>query len=326
MKIFGAGMAGLLAANMLRRYEPEVHELQASLPYNHGALLRFRTDAVARATGQPFRKVKVHKAVLWNGRLHDNPTLQMANSYSFKVTGRILARSILDISSVDRWIAPPDFIEKMTKGINITYCSGLSRSWVLGRSLFTEPYISTIPMSFLMDMVEWEGKPIFLYDSIVSITVKIIDPMVDIYQTIYSANINEPGWYRASIIGSYLILEYMTDNLWNDVAFSEMDKADIEHAAIKDTEGALALFGIKHSEIGTINAKFQKFGKLKPIDDTQRRSFITGMTQQYGIYSLGRFATWRQILLDDVVKDVEIIDSFIQDKTEYTRHLRSVPG
>jgi hypothetical protein len=50
MKIIGAGMAGLIAGHMLRRHSPEIHEAASSLPNNHSALLRFRSDAVAKAT------------------------------------------------------------------------------------------------------------------------------------------------------------------------------------------------------------------------------------------------------------------------------------
>ena len=39
------------------------------------------------------------------------------------------------------------------------------------------------------------------------------------------------------------------------------------------------------------------------------------MTVDHGVYSLGRFATWRNILLDDVVKDIDVIKSMMgQDK------------
>jgi 2-polyprenyl-6-methoxyphenol hydroxylase-like FAD-dependent oxidoreductase len=38
MKIYGAGMAGLLAAVALKRFNPVVHETQSSLPNNHNAL------------------------------------------------------------------------------------------------------------------------------------------------------------------------------------------------------------------------------------------------------------------------------------------------
>jgi hypothetical protein len=319
MKIYGAGMAGLLAANMLRRYEPEVHELQPSLPYNHGALLRFRSDSVSKATGQPFTQVRVHKSVLWNGNLVTNPTLQMINSYSLKVTGRILPRSILNTEPVDRWIAPPDFIEKMTKGVNIILGSPLEKKSLIDAGNFGK-IISTIPMPALMDLVGWEMKPIFLYDSIISVTAKIIDPMVDVYQTIYAPG-GEVDWYRASITGDILILEYLYHDWPN---FNEVDDSKIEYKAIDDTESALYIFGIKHPEIGSTNIKLQRYGKLKPIDDKVRRSFILGMTRKYGIYSLGRFATWRQLLLDDVVNDVNVIDRFIQDTTEYASHLGSV--
>jgi len=315
-------MAGLLAANMLRRYEPEVHELQPSLPDNHGALLRFRTDAVAKATGQPFTRVRVHKAVLWNGNLVTVPTLQMANAYSLKVTGRVLPRSILNTDPVDRWIAPPDFIEKMTKGVNIIWDSPLTAG-VLHASNIGEhpsPIISTIPMPVLMDLIGWTEKPIFLYDSIITATVKIIDPLINVYQTIYAPT-SHVNWYRASITGDTLTLEYMAYE-WSN--FDEQNIEDREIMAGVNALGALELFGIKHPELGSTRVKLQKFGKLQPIDDSLRRSFIYGMTQQFGVYSLGRFATWRQILLDDVVNDVNMIDKFMQDQTEYARHLGSI--
>lgn len=318
-------MAGLLAANMLRRYEPEVHELQPSLPFNHGALLRFRTDAVAKATGQPFTRVRVHKAVLWNGSLVKTPTLQMANSYSLKVTGRVLPRSILNTDPVDRWIAPPDFIEKMTKGVNIIYGSGLDKVGIIDSEIFG-PTISTIPMPSLMELVEWRDRPIFLYDSIISVATKIIDPMVNVYQTIYAPS-KEVPWYRASITGDTLILEYMYHD-WPDEDYHSMSSEEKRDQCFAEIMRTLELFGFGGNsfdlEVDIPTVKFQKFGKLKPIDDIVRRSFIYGMTQKYGIYSLGRFGTWRQLLLDDVVNDVNVIDRFLQDQTEYTRHLGSI--
>lgn len=50
MLIIGAGMAGLLAANLLHRFNPTVLEKAPSLPNNHAALLRFRSDEIPRAT------------------------------------------------------------------------------------------------------------------------------------------------------------------------------------------------------------------------------------------------------------------------------------
>ena len=46
MKIIGAGLTGLLAANILRNYEPHVVEARESLPHNHGGVLRFPSPRV----------------------------------------------------------------------------------------------------------------------------------------------------------------------------------------------------------------------------------------------------------------------------------------
>ena len=48
MIIWGAGLACLLA-NMFRKWSPVVYEKQDSLPNNHNALLRFRTNQVGIA-------------------------------------------------------------------------------------------------------------------------------------------------------------------------------------------------------------------------------------------------------------------------------------
>jgi hypothetical protein len=68
----------------------------------------------------------------------------------------------------------------------------------------------------------------------------------------------------------------------------------------------------------------QKYGKLSPIDEQKRRAFILAMTDQYRVYSLGRFATWRQILLDDVVKDVQVIEGYMTERDAYSRSMKGL--
>ena len=72
MIIYGAGLAGLLAGNMMRSFNPVVKEAQSSLPNNHGALLRFRSDKVETATAVPFKKVRVKKAIKHDGEIINN--------------------------------------------------------------------------------------------------------------------------------------------------------------------------------------------------------------------------------------------------------------
>ena len=102
MIIYGAGMAGLLAANMLRRHKPELREKQEDLPNNHDALLRFRNNSVGVATNIPFKKVKVRKAIKYDKVLHVEPNLYLSNLYSQKVTGSYLDRSINNLDAVER--------------------------------------------------------------------------------------------------------------------------------------------------------------------------------------------------------------------------------
>ena len=79
MIIFGAGLAGLLAGNMLRSLNPKVWEAQSSLPNNHEALLRFRTDRVGTSCAIPFKKVDVSKAIKYDNKLSTAPDLFLSN-------------------------------------------------------------------------------------------------------------------------------------------------------------------------------------------------------------------------------------------------------
>jgi hypothetical protein len=301
MRIYGAGLAGLLAANMLRRFSPVIHESQASLPNNHEALLRFRSDAVARVTGIPFKKVLVHKAILWEDRLITKPDLRLSNMYAQKVTGEVISRSILNLDPVERYIAPPNLIELMAKGVDIEYNS----QWA-GPSPHETPCISTIPMPALMKMARWDTLVEFNYRTITIATADIAGPKVEVYQTLYNPNPHD-NWYRTSITGNHVILELIGD----------YPNYHVESALGR----RLVEFGIRDFILVNPNVKVQRYGKIAPIHEQVRKEFIVGMSDVYGVYSLGRYATWRNILLDDVVHDVNVIDSFMTQRSSYQRSL-----
>jgi hypothetical protein len=116
--IVGAGMAGLLAGNMMRQLAPQIMEEQKQLPNNHSAVLRFRTSKVGDALGIRFRKVRMVKTALeWRNPVAD------ALAYAYKNGGvRLSDRSITAGMTVDdRYIAPPDLIERMARGLDIAY-------------------------------------------------------------------------------------------------------------------------------------------------------------------------------------------------------------
>ena len=306
MIIIGAGLAGLVAGNMLRRHKPIIYEAQPSLPNNHAALLRFRTDKVANATGIPFKKVKVSKTLMTGGECVPL-TAKMQNWYSKKVTGEYHPRSIGSLEDCERYIAPDNFIEQAAANLKIIYSDPNSINLLLGEKNIDQ-VISTMPMNIMMDLVKWKEKPEFKFMPIWSINADIKDPC-NVYQTIYYPGQEDyEHWiYRASITGSKLIIECRIDpedNLRNIIAGVKED------------------FGIYHyTQTSEPIVKHQKYGKLLPIDDSVRKRFMLHLTQEYGIYSLGRFATWRQILMDDVVKDVGIIENMIERKDTYSNNI-----
>ena len=203
MKIVGAGMAGLLAANMLRRHKPVVYEQKAFLPDNHAAVLRFRNEEVSRATGIPFRQVMVHKAmVLPDGSMIQEPNLKYSNMYSQKVTGRVISRSIMSLASVERFIAPANFIHQMAVTADIAFGADGTLALSL-ESRPTEPIISTAPMPSLMKEVDWEPRPNFEVSEITVLSATIEMPIADVFQTIYFPN-PDLSMYRASLTGNQI--------------------------------------------------------------------------------------------------------------------------
>jgi hypothetical protein len=106
--------------------------------------------------------------------------------------------------------------------------------------------------------------------------------------------------YRASIVGSRLIIELV---------------APVENLSEKVFE-VLDFFGVQAGVATDTAIRKQDYGKMLPIDDQLRKEFMHYATVEYGIYSLGRFATWRTILLDDVVDDLAVIERMMSSKYE----------
>lgn len=293
--IVGAGMAGLLAANMLRHRNPVIYESQPELPNNHSAVLRFRTPLVGEVLGIPFKRVKVIKATLpWRNPVAD------AISYSVKNTGKYRSDRSLPTTPeiVERWIAPPDLVERMASGVQI----------VLGHlfnfSLHKEKVISTIPMSSLMRSLEYSNIPDFETNDAMNIKAKIRD--CDAYVSLYVPG-NNQLFSRISITGDELIAECIGAN-GVDLPSDEL----MELAAL-----AADLVGVNRRSFHRVSYSRQRYAKIAPIDEHQRKSFIFWASSVTGrAFSLGRFATWRPgLLMDDLVKDVRLINSWIESGT-----------
>lgn len=291
--IIGAGMSGLIAATLFPN--ASVHEARDQESVSHKALLRFRSDALSRLTGIPFRKVTVRKSI-WHEGEHRSINLQLANLYSRKTNGSYLDRSIWNLDPVERFIAPEDLIQQMVAAIGprIHWNDPLT-GWELKALAQNGPVISTIPMPLMCDLL-CDGDsgfklPQFDYKSITVDRYRIAG--ADVFQTIYYPATNY-GVYRASITGDLLIVERsgaMMDDGWNDI---------------------LESFGLNRYDVKVIEESHQqRFGKIAPIDDKWRREFIFNLTHRHNVYSMGRFAVWRNILLDDAINDGAVIKRLI---------------
>ncbi|WVW37805.1 hypothetical protein Gekk315_00093 [Aeromonas phage Gekk3-15] len=312
--IVGAGMAGLLAAIKF----PDAKVIEGSPAHvgrkqQHKALLRFRNDSVSRLTGIPFKKVNVHKAIVAPHTERDampmlltECNLQLANLYSSKVTGSLGGRSIWNLSASERYIAPDDFFDRL-----------ISRVERDGRAIeFDSPlgylnpnniYINTAPMQVMAGIAGFDLPVLpesFKANPIHVDTYQI--PNCDVYQTLYFPN-PQYGVYRASITGDKLIVERISSDEW-------VDQLAIHHI--------MNAFGLPYNSANPvyIETNTQSFGKIVPLSKPERDAVLYRLTREYDVYSLGRFATWRNILLDDVAKDVEVIHKLIS-ASEYQRSM-----
>jgi hypothetical protein len=80
---------------------------------------------------------------------------------------------------------------------------------------------------------------------------------------------------------------------------------------------AADLLGLKY-DFYEVTSHPQKYAKITPIDDDERKSFMHWATVTHNVYSLGRFATWRpNLLLDDLINDIRKIDKWIGSTNKY---------
>jgi hypothetical protein len=283
--IIGAGLAGLLAGNMLRHRSPLIVERQSALPNNHSAVLRFRSPIVGDTLNIPFRKVTMIKTHLpWKNPVAD------ALAYSFKNGSQYRSdRSIISgTTTADRWIAPPDLISRMAERLDIKYGTPF-----LFNNKSSHPIISTLPMPTLMTLLKYPKQPEFNYVTGVNVKATIAD--CDAYISLLVPNPDLPI-SRISITGNELIVELPGKITFAGLAVSM----------------AADLIGIPPKSCSDIRTYPQHYAKIMPISDEERHAFMFWATDKFNIFSLGRFATWRPgLLMDDLVNDLRRIDHWI---------------
>lgn len=296
--ILGAGLSGLIAATQF----PNARILEASVSpvNNHNALLRFRTDAIGKMVGIPFQAVTVTKGIWHNGDYH-RPSIRLSNLYSNKVIGELKGRSIDNIDTVERYIAPPNFTDLLRDivGNRVEYGSEVNADTLDGL-IRSNPggILSTIPLPSILKLLDIAPHIDFQRATIHVYTADI--PNCKVHQTVYYPGA-DTAIYRASITGGHLVIEAMS--------------------IVNDFNPVWESFGIEPQPLRI--QPCQRYGKISPIGRELGRHIVYSLTRDADIYSLGRFATWRNILLDDLVRDIALIKS-LANSSAYERSLKSL--
>lgn len=291
--IIGAGLAGALAGALT----PNATLFEAGMAnsISHNALLRFRTGKIGDALNIPFKAVTVRKGVVEGNHVYTESGLRQINQYSKKVIGRLTDRSIANLEPCTRFIAPEDFHRQL-----LDRCHGrvvfdhvvmsITAELFDGDVVRNGPIISTVPMPVLQRMTghitehEFKHAPIFVERYRVESS--------EAHQTLYFPA-PDMGIYRASLTGPLLIIE----------AVKAPTHEEVTHV--------LEMFGLSWADAIGMNSSHQRYGKILPIHDAERKKALLDFTLRFNIFSLGRFACWRNILLDDVYEDLFKIRSMM---------------
>lgn len=298
--ILGAGLAGLLAASHF--HDAKIYEIRKREDMRiHKALLRFRSHAIGEHLGIPFKCVKVKKGIYFEGSF-TGPNPMVCNMYSQKVAGAIVDRSIWNLKEEERWIAPNNIHKILLNRFDsrITYESAANYE---GTIISTAPLNNTI-----RDLkIDLSGKNFNFVARPITVFTQTIKNC-DVYQTVYFPDKNYE-LYRASITGDQLIVECIGDQ--------PDEKAAMNIAS--------HCFGLQRSDLfedGPVKT-IQHYGKIKPINDSIRKNILFELTHKHNIYSLGRFAIWKNVVLDEVWQDISVIKKMINGTIyDAARHLR----
>jgi hypothetical protein len=311
--IIGAGMAGLLAGAMLRG-RAQVFEASPALPNNHHALLRFRTDTIAQHLNIPFKEVKVMKIV----KPHRNRVAETI-CYSLKTSGKAAVRSsVTALGEIDkRFIAPPDFIAQLEaqQVVKPFYGQAFTLHDLMEREARGMPTISTMPMPSLMSLLNYDHEVEFIYQDAWVITGDVDVPS-DMCATIYYPSPDSPVT-RATLTGTSVQIELMPQ-------YDQTFDGRLLGSKVSDlVEEVLHDFGLE-GRGGEFEMKQQRYAKIQPIPEGERRRFIMWATDEFKVYSVGRFAVWKPgLLLDDVFHDIRKVQVMMRNECNYEGRLRA---
>lgn len=309
--IIGAGMAGTIAYNYLRQYDPIIIDKRPKPKQSsnaigtHPAVMRLRDPQVARFLGSDCKRVTISKAIYIDGRITTESNIKLNNMYSMKLYDQIGKRSLNNLGDQERWLIdghkPPSnlFWEMDVKEIkdDKIHCivAGTRKSIIR-----YDICISTLPMTVMAKIacqektqeINFEYNPVYVLRTNLNIASSV-------NQTLYFPSY-ETTVYRATIQEQVLIIE-------------SIEKQDHHDSTVDTIRFVLEAFGISgcFSEID-YNWTKMPIGKIKAIDEDRRLNLIMRLTDKYNIFSFGRFAVWRPLRTDHLLSDIEKIHRIIK--------------
>jgi hypothetical protein len=319
--IIGAGISGVMAYHYFKSKGYKVVVLEKNkytgALQNHSSIFRTRTRAVSDILKCDAKEITVEKGYIDSeGNYYTEPTIMMKNEYSIKVSGSISFRSIYkdradderfllsDISPIDKHDLIDEAEIKKIEGDKI-----FAKHHTIDYSKY-DFCISTIPLPYLLEIVGLHSDIEFKKREIIIFRYQI-DFDSEVYQTIYYTNPIAPI-YRATLQEREIIIECMK-NLYSSDNHYENITANI--------------FGINPSNITFVKRFDMPFGKIIPIDDTNRRKLIMELSDRFNIFSLGRHAIWKNnVAADEVADDVKKIDRMINISSTHREYERRLGG
>jgi hypothetical protein len=300
IRILGAGLTGLIAARSLAAHQPIVYERVHTIPHNHASVLRFRTPAVMEATGIPMREVTAIKT--WDQRGAGNPLVD-ALAYGRKVTGVSCVRSFPKeyYERVIRYVAPDSFVTRLCDGLNIAYGVDVTLEDITKWRESGDLIISTLPMSAMEKLLGIMFPVSFPYRSGMVATCRT--DAKDVFASVYIPGPHDPV-SKVSISDDRAILEYPMN------AFDD----DMSHVTDEHIRKHILRYTNCYPLV-TIDRRILKVMKILPMDEAMRRDCMVRLTKDFGIWSLGRYATWRPgYMLDEVPGDCRNILAYVGDE------------
>jgi len=178
-----------------------------------------------------------------------------------------------------------------------------------------EPVISTIPMPNLMAALSYPERSAIEFRHVGGCNINATVVGCDAYCTIYVPDPSLP-FNRISLTGGKLTIELAN---YSSAWLRELSGVGLQtnmEALLREAASMLGISNMNH--IVNVLSSDQRYAKIQSIDDSARKRFMLWATENYNIYSLGRFATWSpKILLDDCVKDVRVIRRMIGNGHNY---------